>query len=235
MGQRRKRDENQHPKKEEAVAAEGEEGPEFEDAYADDYESEGEVIVHDEDGEGEQMEEAVDEDEVEEKKKVWFPGQDIAEDEELDFENDAYEMLHRLNVDWPCLSFDYLRDTLGVNRVKFPLTFYFVAGTMAERNKDNKVQLVKVSNLCRTRYDDDEFAEVDEEEEGDPVMESKEVPHNGIVNRIRVSRLVFESQRMNLMLLRRECSRCLSTPISLPHGVPWAKYTCITSTTPSKF
>lgn len=32
----------------------------------------------------------------------------LEEDEELEFENKAYEMLHRANFEWPFLSFDVL-------------------------------------------------------------------------------------------------------------------------------
>jgi len=50
---------------------------------------------------------------------VWRAGVDpIAEDEELDYDSSAYNMLHRLRVDWPCLSFDIVRDPLGNYRSK---------------------------------------------------------------------------------------------------------------------
>ena len=36
--------------------------------------------------------------------KVWRPGIDpLAEDEELDYDPTAYDCLHRLQLDWPCL------------------------------------------------------------------------------------------------------------------------------------
>lgn len=33
---------------------------------------------------------------------------DLQEGEELDYDNRAYEMFHRANVEWPCLSIDFL-------------------------------------------------------------------------------------------------------------------------------
>jgi ribosome assembly protein RRB1 len=70
--------------------------------------------------------------------QVWKAGVDtLADDEVLDFDNKsvpydvdpstfsnatrlrvhrAYTMLHRTTVEWPCLSFDFVRDTLGMNR-----------------------------------------------------------------------------------------------------------------------
>lgn len=41
--------------------------------------------------------------------KVWNEEeQPLKEDEGMDFDSSAYEMLHRTNVEWPCLSLDVL-------------------------------------------------------------------------------------------------------------------------------
>jgi len=45
-----------------------------------------------------------------------MPGKEMGENEVLVVDNTAYEMLHTMNVEWPCLSFDFLGDSLGVNR-----------------------------------------------------------------------------------------------------------------------
>lgn len=46
---------------------------------------------------------------MEEQTKIWNEKtQPLGEDEELDFDASAYEMLHRAAVEWPCLSIDYL-------------------------------------------------------------------------------------------------------------------------------
>lgn len=34
----------------------------------------------------------------------------------MEYDNSAYRMYHRLNVEWPCLSFDIITDNLGVAR-----------------------------------------------------------------------------------------------------------------------
>ena len=44
-------------------------------------------------------------------------------------------------VDWPCLSFDFIRDSLGHFRTKFPMSFYMAAGTQAANVKENKVSM----------------------------------------------------------------------------------------------
>lgn len=50
-------------------------------------------------------------------KQVWRPGIDkLAEGEELEYDPSAYVMYHSLRTEWPCLSFDFLKDNLGDNR-----------------------------------------------------------------------------------------------------------------------
>ena len=66
----------------------------------------------------------------------------------------AYHMLHRMNVTWPCLSFDFLRDNLGNQRQAFPHTAYLVTGTQADVAKNNEVLVMKASSMHRTSKDD---------------------------------------------------------------------------------
>ena len=50
-------------------------------------------------------------------KQVWRPGIDqIAEGEALEYDPSAYVMYHSLQTEWPCLSFDILKDDLGESR-----------------------------------------------------------------------------------------------------------------------
>jgi ribosome assembly protein RRB1 len=52
-------------------------------------------------------------------KFVYRPGFDtMNEDEKLDYDSTTYSLLHRMRVDWPCLSFDVLPDQLGAFRNK---------------------------------------------------------------------------------------------------------------------
>jgi hypothetical protein len=41
-------------------------------------------------------------------KKVYLGNEQLEKDEELIFDNSAYEMLHRATVEWPSLSIDVL-------------------------------------------------------------------------------------------------------------------------------
>ncbi|KAI9003573.1 WD40-repeat-containing domain protein [Gaertneriomyces semiglobifer] len=128
-----------------------------------------------------------DEDEAAEDFKVYLPGQALEADEELVADHTTYEMLHTLSVEWPCLSFDVLRDNLGQNRSAFPMTTYVVSGSQADKAKDNKLYVMKLSQMSRTKqYDDDEVEDDDDDVDEDPILENKIIPHQGGVNRIRV-------------------------------------------------
>lgn len=98
-------------------------------------------------------------------------------------------MLHRINLNWPCLSFDILPDNLGDERRGYPKTTYFVAGTQASRKKENEITVIKLSDLSRTleREDDDEEEDDDDETDSDPILESRSLPTTDTTNRIRVS------------------------------------------------
>ena len=121
------------------------------------------------------------------KQKVWRPGVDpIQPDEQLEFDNSAYTMLHRLNVEWPCLSIDLLRDNLGEFRTKYPATLYMVAGSQADNAPKNKISVMKLSDLRRTSNDEEEDDDDDNDEtEDDPIIEERSFAHFGGVNRIR--------------------------------------------------
>ncbi|KAH9762924.1 WD REPEATS REGION domain-containing protein [Citrus sinensis] len=84
--------------------------------------------------------------------KVWQPGVDkLEEGEELQCDPTAYNSLHAFHIGWPCLSFDILRDTLGLVRNEFPYTAYFVAGSQAEKPSWNSIGVFKVSNISGKR------------------------------------------------------------------------------------
>ncbi|KAJ6419417.1 hypothetical protein OIU84_029514 [Salix udensis] len=140
--------------------------------------------------------------------KVWQPGVDnLEEGEELECDPTAYNCLHAFHIGWPCLSFDVVRDSLGLLRTDFPHTVYFVAGTQAENPDWNSIGIFKVSNVSGKRRelvptkattsdsdmdaensdsDSDEDSE-DEEEGGSaaPILQLRKVAHSGCVNRIR--------------------------------------------------
>lgn len=95
-----------------------------------------------------------DEDAPEPEGDVYIPGvHKLENDEVLEADQSVYEMLHHMNVTWPCLSFDVLRDSLGDERRKYPATAYIVAGTQADHSSKNEVLVMKMSQLHRTQKD----------------------------------------------------------------------------------
>ncbi|CAM8901955.1 unnamed protein product [Rhodiola kirilowii] len=137
--------------------------------------------------------------------KVWTPGVDqIGEDEELQCDPTAYNSLHAFHVGWPCLSFDIVRDSLGMVRSEFPHTMFFVAGTQAEKSAWNSIGVYKLSNISGKRRelippkpatdgsdmdsdDSDSDEDTDDEANGskDPILQLRQISHEGCVNRIR--------------------------------------------------
>ncbi len=86
--------------------------------------------------------------------EVFIPGRHtLGKDEILEPDDSVYEMRHSLNVNWPCLSFDVLRDSLGDGRQRYPATAYIVAGTQADNSNKNELAVYKMSSLHRTQKD----------------------------------------------------------------------------------
>ncbi|KLO20713.1 WD40 repeat-like protein [Schizopora paradoxa] len=127
--------------------------------------------------------------------EAFIPGRHkLEKDEILEPDDSVYEMRHSLNVTWPCLSFDVLRDNLGDGRQRYPATAYIVAGTQADTANNNELSVYKMSSLHRTQKDGDESDEDDDDEndndlDEDPVLEYRTVKHIGGVNRVRAQPL----------------------------------------------
>lgn len=87
-------------------------------------------------------------------KEAYIPGKYVlGKDEILEPDDSVYEMRHTMNVNWPCLSFDVLRDSLGDERQRYPATAYIVAGSQADVAKNNELSVYKMSSLHRTQKD----------------------------------------------------------------------------------
>ena len=100
----------------------------------------------------------------------------------------TYEMLHQLGTEWPCLSFDIIKDGLGNNRQTYPATMYAVAGTQADpaQPKQNKLMVYKFSGLSREDKSPAEDSDSDDEDEdAEPILEYKSIPLTSTTNRIR--------------------------------------------------
>ena len=97
--------------------------------------------------------------------RVWRPSDGVNGEEALDFDSSAYQMLHRMKVEWPCLSFDIFPDGLGSGRSRPPHTLHLITGTQADSRMKNQLQLYRVQDLHRTKHDDSDDSEEEEEEE----------------------------------------------------------------------
>ncbi|KAF5388578.1 hypothetical protein D9757_004598 [Collybiopsis confluens] len=174
---------------------------EFEDAWEDEIEEDEDVV----DAEADSKDDGMDIDQVmpaiEESEEppaapdVFIPGKHtLAEDEILEPDESVYIMRHTTGVDWPCLSFDTLRDNLGEERQRFPHTVWIVTGTQADLAKNNELIVYKMGSLHKTQKtsDDDDEDEDDEDDDAldeDPIIEFRSIPHLGGVNRIRAQPL----------------------------------------------
>jgi len=152
-------------------------------------EEEEDIVNPNDDGEEEAGQEAQEEEEDDDpsRVRVYLPGEHVDSDDELVCDPTAYVTLNEFSLDWPCLSFDVLRDGLGEQRQTFPMTAYFVAGSQAAQANNNKVTVFKVSNIQATNQDEadlDDDDDSDDEDEG-AVLSHQSIKHEGGVNRIR--------------------------------------------------
>lgn len=123
--------------------------------------------------------------------RTFIPGRDkLQNGESLSPDLSTYEMLHTLTAEWPCLSFNIIRDSLGENRKTYPATVYAVAGTQAEsrKAKDNQLLVMKLSGLSkmdRGIEGSDSEEDDDEDDEAEPILETKRIQLPCTTNRIR--------------------------------------------------
>merc|ERR1719402_1417006 len=109
------------------------------------------------------------------KTRVYLPGLDkLKPGEILEHDPSAYVMLHKAEMNAPCLSFDILADDAGENRSDFPASCFVVCGTQSGgKKKEDKVMLLKMTNLTKTlkekkkkeKADEDDESESDSDEE----------------------------------------------------------------------
>lgn len=129
-------------------------------------------------------------------KKVYLPGTNLKDGEELVADDSAYRLLHQASTGAPCLSFDVVKDRFEDSRENYPLSMYLVAGTQAPRTHVNNLLIMKMYNLHGKKFkeDDDKLSESDEDDDEDdndddddkgPKMRVASIKHQGCVNRVR--------------------------------------------------
>lgn len=144
-------------------------------------------------------------------KQIYLPGMAMPEvpegDEdgrwELEPDMSAYHLLRGWQTEWPCLSFDVLRDSLGEERTAYPMSAMFVAGSQAAREQgESELMVMRLANLhkngrpSKEKEGSDSEESEDEEDEDDEEEDEKRQPqfvmasvaHPGCVNRVRTHR-----------------------------------------------
>lgn len=188
-----------HPHVEEPDSVDAEMG-DFEDPYGDDFESDGEIIeLDDADDDADAMQTDADPANLQDDQKesdllpsIYLPhrSKPLGPDEVLEADPSVYEMLHNVNVSWPCLTIDILPDSLGSERRSYPASVYLATATQASKAKDNLLIAMKLSSLSKTlvKDDDDDDDDEDDDDDGDvnPVMDSESIPLKSTTNRLRV-------------------------------------------------
>ncbi|CCG81641.1 WD repeat protein Rrb1 [Taphrina deformans PYCC 5710] len=156
----------------------------FSDEDSDDFESddEDEIFQQSDEEDGDAVMTLDDQ-----KAQVWLPGTQLAQNEVLEADQSAYELLHNINVKWPCLTFDILWDKLGEERRTYPATCYVVTGTQADESKHNEIQVIKCSNLVKTQVDDNSSVSSAESNDDEPELSYRAIPVVGGTNRIRAT------------------------------------------------
>lgn len=120
---------------------------------------------------------------------------------EIDFDTSAYVVYNRLEMTYPCLSFDIVTDDLGFGPErlkKYPLSLYLVAGAQTPPHVENNyLYIMKVENIRPLKQEDEQEKDDDEEDSADededpnnlPKLNSVKVLHKGCVNRLRCNKI----------------------------------------------
>ena len=188
---------------------------EQDDQFSGDFDSDEEIVEVDGEDDDEELEKLDDEhvyeaskeradkllekDEREEssaagKKQIYLPhlSAPLGENEVLEPDPTVYEMLHNVNMPWPCMTLDIIPDTLGDERRNYPQSILVTTATQASRKKDNELLVLSLTQLNKTLVKEDDEREEDDDEydddnDADPIMENENISLRDTTNRLRVS------------------------------------------------
>lgn len=119
---------------------------------------------------------------------------------DIDFDTSAYVIYNRLEMTYPCLSFDIVKDDHAQDVNKFPLSLHMIAGAQTPPHVENNyiyvmkvdgIKALKQENEDAKDEDEDDADESNEETDTDsvPNLTSVRVVHKGCVNRLRVNKI----------------------------------------------
>ncbi|OEJ80537.1 Ribosome assembly protein RRB1 [Hanseniaspora osmophila] len=141
------------------------------------------------------QEQAAEQNQTQQGQQIYLPhlSKPLGPDEVLEADPTVYEMLHNVNLPWPCMTLDILPDALGSERRNYPQSILMTTATQASRKKENELLVLKLSQLSKTLVKEDQDENEDEEdnedenEDLDPVIENENLPLRDTTNRLKVS------------------------------------------------
>lgn len=118
--------------------------------------------------------------------RVWDPSvYELQEGEELDYDSSAYKCMHEMGVEWPCLSFDIIPDSLGFMRTAYPQTLYMACGSQAAEPGRNRLAIMKVSNISEMKEEVEEDDMDEADEDYIPIVSTVNLKHGCAINRVK--------------------------------------------------
>ena len=205
---------------------------EQDDQFSGDFDSDEEIVEIDGEDDDEELEKVDDEhvyeaskeradkllekDEKEEssaagKKEIYLPhlSAPLGENEVLEPDPTVYEMLHNVNMPWPCMTLDVIPDTLGDERRNYPQSILVTTATQASRKKDNELLVLSLTQLNKTLVKEDDEKEEDDDEydddnDADPIMENENISLRDTTNRLRVSPFARSDKEVFTATMKRK-------------------------------
>lgn len=133
-------------------------------------------------------------------KELYLPNisRPLGPDEVLEADPSVYEMLHNVNLPWPCLTLDIITDTLGSERRSYPQSILMTTATQASKKKDNEMIVLSLTQLNKTlvKEDGEEDDDEDEDDDSDPIIENENIPLRDTTNRLKVSPFAQSNQEV---------------------------------------
>lgn len=116
---------------------------------------------------------------------------------DIDFDTSAYVVYNRLDMTYPCLSFDVVPEEREDIKINFPFSVKLIAGAQTPANVENNyIYVIKADNIKALKQENNEENDEDDENEDDdedpsnlPKLSSLRVSHKGCVNRLRLKRV----------------------------------------------
>ena len=124
----------------------------------------------------------------------------LEQDQELDYDNAAYDMTYCSKVEWPCITIDFIlpenfyppvkpfyeKRNFTLSKDEYPLTSYLVGGSQTNA-QNGFLYYMKWFNMHKTKYDDDpdKGEDSDDEERENPYLKYEKAQVKGNIDKIK--------------------------------------------------